>query len=229
MRTQFVDVWHAELESLDSKNSITWDALLSDQERLRSETYKCPERRQRFVVVQSLLRRTLAGYLDVEPQELVFELGEYGKPTLVGAKLYFNISHSGDHLLIAVSDLGELGVDVEKVRSGRNLHALAGRCFSAREYREWVALPADQQLPAFYRLWVKKEAFVKAVGRGIAAGLELCEFAVEPGGQIAAIPIEFGVAGDWTVAELPLADVAAALVVPNKPYVLSCRKLELEA
>lgn len=229
MRAHFVDVWHADLGQSDLKALRGLEELLPDRERSVAEAYGRPERCLRFVAVRGLLRRTLAGYLGVEPQELVFELGAYGKPALAGQKLHFNISHSEDHLLIAVADIGELGVDVEKVRARRNLHALAGRCFSAREYRDWAALPVDQQLPAFYRLWVKKEAFVKAVGRGIAAGLELCEFAVEPGGQIAAIPVEFGVAGDWSVSELPFVDVAAALVAPNKPYALNCRELKLGA
>ncbi|ANE56567.1 4'-phosphopantetheinyl transferase superfamily protein [Methylomonas sp. DH-1] len=228
LRANFVDVWYADLERLDLGALRALDALLPDRERGLVQAYKRLEQRHRFVAVRGLLRRTLAGYLGVEPQELVFELGEFGKPALQAAELYFNISHSGAHLLIAVADFGPVGVDVETVRAGRNLHALAGRCFSGREYRDWAALPADQQLPGFYRLWVKKEAFVKAVGRGIAAGLELCEFAVEPGGQVAAIPAEFGVAGDWSAVELQLGDAnaAAALVVPNKPYAFSCRKLE---
>ncbi|WP_445372780.1 4'-phosphopantetheinyl transferase family protein [Methylomonas sp. HW2-6] len=227
LRAQFVDVWHAELRGLDSKALTFWDALLSDQERQRSQEYKRPERRQGFVAVRGLLRCTLAGYLDVEPRELVFESGEYGKPALAGARLHFNISHSGDHLLIAVSDLGELGVDVESLRVGRNLHALAGRCFSVREYREWAALPTEQQLPTFYRLWVKKEAFVKAVGRGIAAGLDLCEFALEAGGQLVAIPGEFGGIDAWSVVELPVANAAAALVAPNKSGMFCFRELGL--
>ncbi len=228
MRANFVDVWHADLVWLDLEALRALDALLTDRERGQAQAYKRLEQRHRFVAVRGLLRRTLAGYLGIEPQDLVFELSEFGKPALQGAELHFNISHSGAHLLIAVADFGAVGVDVEKVRVGRNLQALAGRCFSGREYRDWAALSADQQLQAFYRLWVKKEAFVKAVGRGIAAGLEFCEFAVEPGGQIAAIPAEFGVPGDWSVTELQFddANAAAALVVQNKSYTFSYRKLE---
>lgn len=202
-------------------------AVLDDGERRKSQIFKLPLLRDRFVAVRGLLRLTLAGYLDADPASLRFETGEYGKPRLLSGSLHFNLSHSEDRLLIAVADFPDVGIDIETIKPRGSLDALAERCFSERELAQWRQVAEDQQIAGFYRLWTKKEAFVKAIGRGLALGMELCEFDLERDGQLTAIPAEYGPAAAWQVTELPIsADVSAALVTARCGFELHRRELE---
>jgi 4'-phosphopantetheinyl transferase len=156
-----------------------------------------------------MLREALAGYSAVDPATLKFASGPYGKPALIDEALHFNISHTADSLLMAIANFPDIGIDIEAVKLRRNFASLAQRCFSEREYQGWCELPAELQAEAFYRLWTKKEAFVKAVGRGIALGIEQCEFSLDNGGQLLAVPDEYGPASAWLVHELDVDDTVA--------------------
>lgn len=225
MEQYFVDVWSGHL-ALGAEELLGLAGVMNDSERQKAQTFRLPLMHDRYVAVRGLLRQTLAGYLQVDPASLQFETGEYGKPCLACGSLYFNISHTGDFLLIAVADFPDIGVDIETVKPRGSLDGLARRCFSDCEFDRWQRLPEEQQLQTFYRLWTKKEAFVKAVGRGIALGLEHCEVELEPGGQLLAIPAEYGPAEAWKSTELPVeANACAALVAPNCGFAL--RRLEI--
>lgn len=225
MSSYFIDVWQGDLR-MEEANLPILTELLSDHEREKAECFKLPLLRNRYIAVRALLRRSLAAYLNVAPDGLRFELGEYGKPVLVGHSLHFNLSHAADHLLIAIADFAPVGVDIELVKTRHNLQRLAERCFSSRELADWRQLPATQQLPAFYRLWTKKEAFVKAVGRGIALGVQACEFDCVVDGRLIAAPDQYGPAAAWNTHELQVGEgVAAALVSPDHAYEL--RRLTL--
>ncbi|MFM8341238.1 MAG: 4'-phosphopantetheinyl transferase superfamily protein, partial [Methylomonas sp.] len=82
-------------------------------------------------------------------------------------------------------------------------------------------------MQAFYQLWVRKEAFVKAVGRGIVLGLDQCELCLPDLNRFVTIPDGFGGADDWVVADLQVNDLVAALVVPNRSLILSQYCFEL--
>lgn len=228
MNQYFVDVRRGNLQlTVAALRQLT--GLLADDEMARANAFKSPVLRDRFIAVRGLLRQTLARYLGVDPAGLGFESGEHGKPALAGGGLHFNLSHTVDTLLIAVADIADIGIDIEAIHSRRNVDGLAQRCFSEREYQGWRQLPLDGRLEAFYRLWTKKEAFVKAVGRGIALGVERCEIELDSGGQLLAIPSEYGPANVWKVHELECgADFSAALVTPNCRYDLRCLALEAD-
>lgn len=225
---KFVDVWCGGL-ALSAEMQKKLAAVLDDDERQKANVFKLPLLRERYIAVRGLLRLALASYLDAEPASLRFEAGEYGKPALSCGSLHFNLSHSDDRLLIAVADFPDVGIDIEAIKPRGSLDALAERCFSERELALWRQLPEDRQMMGFYRLWTKKEAFVKAVGRGLALGMELCEFDLEPGGQLRGAPAEYGPASAWRVTELQIAtDACAALVTRGFDFELRGRKFEEE-
>ena len=216
----FVDVWQGSLQCSANRWELMFN-LLSDDERLKAEGCRSDQMRQRFVMSRGMLRQTLASYLSIAPNELRFELGEFGKPGLENEGLHFNLSHTADNWLLAVSNFADIGVDLEVIRPRTQLQSLVERCFSQRELVYWQTLPSDQQLEGFFRLWTKKEAFVKAVGRGLALGLEHCEFEPQPAGQLLAIPSDYGEARAWCVRELVLAPaLMGVLVTPNRDYEL---------
>jgi 4'-phosphopantetheinyl transferase len=222
----FVDVWSVDL-SFDELDLQGFYQTLSSFERTKLLAFKQKLLANRYLAVRGVLRRILADYLKVEPGVLQFEVSPFGKPYLKHSPLFFNISHSGDCLLIAISDFDQIGIDLELIKSRANLLGLAKRCFSLSELNFWLNLPVDAQQQAFYRLWVRKEAFVKAVGRGIVLGLNQCELCLPDLNRFVTIPDGFGCSDDWVIADLQVADVVAALVVPNRCLVLNQYCFEL--
>ena len=112
-------------------------SLLDDRERERAGRFRIEHGRRDYVASHSATRRILARYLDAKPRALRFESGERGKPHLVGApghrSLHFNLSHSADAALLAVTRIGPLGVDVEAVRTLPDADDIAERFFARGE------------------------------------------------------------------------------------------------
>jgi 4'-phosphopantetheinyl transferase len=222
MTEAFVDIWQGNLAEHAGRLHALM-ALLSDTELAKAQTLQTEQAKMHYIVSRGLLRTTLAGYLHCGPRELEFSIGEHGKPTLLGHDLAFNLSHSQDSLLLAVSNLQTVGVDVETIKPRKSLQGIAQRCFSAGEFKHWQQLPSAEQTGQFFRLWTIKEAFVKAVGRGIALGLDHCEVDIGSHRGFSAVPDEYGPAATWLVTELNLGEqVAAALVTANCHYQLRC-------
>jgi 4'-phosphopantetheinyl transferase len=223
MRHRFVDVWQADLNQY-ARCLSKLTAVLNEQEKQRADTFQQPLLRNRYIAVRAITRHVLANYLSAQPADLQFSLGEYGKPDLISDSLYFNISHTDHLLLIAVGNLPDIGVDIELIKTRSNMDGMAKRCFAESEFQFWQPLPEPQSQETFYRLWTKKEAFVKAIGRGIALGLNRCEIESQKDGQIISIPEDYGLACDWKITEIPvIANFCAALVTPNLEFELRQR------
>lgn len=143
---------------------------VSPDERLSAERLLDTHKRSLFIASHSLLRTILAGYLGSQPEELLFHVGEHGKPTLSGsdATLHFNVSHSGSMFILAVAADREVGVDIEHIRGDTPFADMARLAFSPQEQAELFAFPDHLQRSAFYRCWTRKEAYLKASGMGFA-------------------------------------------------------------
>jgi 4'-phosphopantetheinyl transferase len=154
---------------------------------------------------QAVLLQLLSAYLDraVAAQDLV--IGAHGKPALPGTALGFNLSHSGAAAVVALAADLELGVDLEKPGRPRAHVELARRYFCPAE-ADAVAQAGEAQREAlFLHLWTAKEAVLKALGRGIAFGLQRLEFdAQSRPARLLAIAAEAGTAADWQLLALPL-------------------------
>ena len=221
----FVDIWLGTL-ALDAEALSKLHDTLDQDEQQRAEKFTLQVIRDRFVATRGLLRTILAAYLNTDPTGLQFAIGEYGKPTLFDHQLYFNLSHTADSLAIVTSNLEHIGIDIEQIKPRDSLYQLAERCFSATELAAWRLLPKTQQQRAFYQLWTQKEAFVKAVGRGIALGLDQCEINISTT-QLIKIPTEYGLANDWRITELSLEqDFCGAVVTPNVELLIKRRSIE---
>jgi 4'-phosphopantetheinyl transferase len=157
---------------------------LSREEHQLWHAIQQPNRRQEYLLGRVLLRRLLAERLHCPADELVFCTGPHGKPVLCDESWQFNLSHSGDWLVLALCQAGPLGVDVEMGLRRRQILPLARRFYAASEYAWLLSLPAQEQESAFYRLWSRKEAVLKAQGDGIAAGLDKLCFVPEEGWRL---------------------------------------------
>lgn len=221
MNRAFVDVWTVDLAAGDL-DLIMASALLSVDELDRLATLQNPFLRRRYLAVRVRVRQILSQYLQLDPAELVFVRGEFGKPALDNQSVFFNVSHTENCLVLAVASFEAVGVDVERISLRRNLHGLAKRCLSAVEFEFWLGQPEALQTELFYQFWVGKEAFVKAVGRGIVAGLEDCQLNLPELDGFAAIPHDYGVAEDWQLRRLKCWEgLVASLVTPALDYQLA--------
>lgn len=145
--------------------------LLSDDERRRAERFIDAAVKTRFIIARGILRTWLGATLSRPPESLKFGYGERGKPYLIGHDLRFNLSHAGDMLVLASTIGREVGVDVEQVRPMSELRTVARDNFSKTEFDTLFALPETAREAAFYRIWTRKEAYIKATGKGFALPL----------------------------------------------------------
>jgi 4'-phosphopantetheinyl transferase len=158
--------------------------LLDAGERARAQGFVFDRDFRRFVVAHATTRLVLSKYVDVCPAALVFRRTNDGKPSLGEAliDLRFNLSHSGERGLLAVSLAQEVGIDIEEQRPVEALE-LVQRFFSRAEQRAFMSLTPDEQLPAFFRCWTRKESFIKALGKGLSFPLDAFDVSLEESGS----------------------------------------------
>ena len=160
-----VHVWHGTLQA--SPDPVT------PAEESRARRMGSPRRRREFLVCRGALRRILAATLGIDALAVLIIEGGHGKPRLEPDErptIGFNLSHSGGRFVVAIALGVEPGVDVERIRPRRNFEGLSRRFFSPTEQMEVAAAP--DPLSAFYRVWTRKEAVIKADGRGVGIGLD---------------------------------------------------------
>jgi 4'-phosphopantetheinyl transferase len=157
--------------------------MLSPDERARAGRLVFPRDRHRFTAGRAFLRGVLALYQREPPAALRFRYGTYGKPELdVGeAEVRFNLAHADDLAVCAITTGGDVGVDVERLRPLADAEGVAAQFFSARERAALFALPRAFRQRAFFDAWTRKEAFLKALGSGLARPLDGFDVTLGPG------------------------------------------------
>ncbi len=188
------------------------DVLASD-ELERAARFRFLRLRERYIQARATLRYLLAPHVGCSPKDLVFSYGVGGKPSVQGnASLRFNVSHSFDVAVYAVGWGCELGVDVEQIRPLKDLDALAAHYFCPEEHGDLTRLASDERVPAFFRCWTRKEAYVKAVGDGLGIALDSFRVTLLPGAPAAFVHIGHVTAHDWRLHDLaPVPGYAGAL------------------
>jgi 4'-phosphopantetheinyl transferase len=178
-----VHVWRAGLE-LPSSQVQRLRGILTDDELDRANRFSLEMDRQRFIAARGTLRFILSRYITIHPGYLRFYYNQYGKPFLApefsSYLLNFNLSHSGGMALYAISRNMELGVDVERVRSDFEYEEIAKRFFSVNEVAILGTIPIERKLEAFYNCWARKEAYIKAHGKGLLLPLDSFDVSFAP-------------------------------------------------
>ncbi|MBS2031484.1 MAG: 4'-phosphopantetheinyl transferase superfamily protein [Deltaproteobacteria bacterium] len=192
------------------------DALLDDAELARASRFKHERDRRRFVRSHAALRSTLALALGIDPRALVFTEGAHGRPELTDGALRFSLSHSGGIALVALARRA-VGVDAEAIRAGPHLEV--ARFFSAREQAALAAVPNDERCAAFFRAWVRKEAYLKARGTGLQAPLHAFDVSLEPGSpaQLLGTRPDSREADRWTLADVAVPNGYIAALAHEGP------------
>jgi 4'-phosphopantetheinyl transferase len=223
-----IHVWAASL-AVESDVLIRLSELLSPDEHQRVARFKFDRHRNRFIAGRGILRSVLSGYANRDPADLVFNYAKHGKPELVfharPLPLQFNLAHSVDLALIAVTTLGPIGVDVEEVRPVKDAGDLVARFFSARENGLFQNVAEDRKPAAFFNLWTRKEALLKATGEGITGGLNRVEVSFLPGdrAEFLAVDGDAAKARTWTLEALkPAGGFTGAVAVQSVNAPISC-------
>ena len=166
---------HVFLLRLAAFDAAELTANLCPTEKARAARLKVAKARAQFIITRAVLRQLLANYLGIAPRALAFTEGPSGKPAIDPhwrqKRIEFNVSHAADYALLALGLDHRLGVDIESVERRVDYRALANRFFSAPEQEAFNTLPAGAACAAFYRVWSRKEACLKATGQGLAGGL----------------------------------------------------------
>ena len=219
-----VHVWAVKLSHPLAKVRY-FRSLLSADERVRARRFYFDQDRCAYTVARSVLRLLIGHYQGCRPAAVEFYQGKHGKPAMLGGGLEFNISHSHGIGLLAFARGRDIGVDVEKINPRTVSDPLAKRSFSAWEYEQFTALPRNQRSQAFYRCWTRKEAFIKALGMGLAFPLNSFDVSLHPDQDARLIRIEGSdeKASKWTMEALaPCRDYLGAVVAGGHGWHLSC-------
>lgn len=213
-------IWHIAFGG-NALMDQAFPALPSEEESIQAARFTHPKLHQSYLKTRWAMRDILGHYLDTAPEQVQLRYAELGKPELVpntyDLDIRFNLTHSGDGALFAVTLNTEVGVDMEKVGQKPRPIRLAKRYFTKETVTLLTEIPETEQQIALLKLWTQYEAFKKAQGVGLRGGEGLLplNFNLEPE-QLQPLPSDTGEASDWLVAQFhPTAEYVAAVVIEN--------------
>lgn len=198
----WAEVWIDRLD-LPASEVADLTQFLTPAELALCDRCRLPHVRQHKIVARAKLRQILSGYLDRSPLKIEITTGLQGKPQVAGIE--FNLSHSGDLVVYAVSDRA-VGIDIERIRS-MDLSGIIQRFFAPSEFAAWQKLPAIDQEAAFFRTWTVKEAYLKAIGTGLHTPLSEVEVSID---QDPSIILQAPGSENWQLHPIPTK-------IPNPP------------
>jgi 4'-phosphopantetheinyl transferase len=212
-----LDVHTGPLEVGERALDRAW-AALGEAERIRADRFRFDRDRRRFVVAHALMRRVLARHTGVAPASVPVQQicptcgGDHGPPRVPGHALHVSLSHSGELAAVAVA-ASPVGVDLELLRRRLSVPGLASQSLAPVERARLDGLDPGEARAAFLAAWVRKEAYAK--GRGLGLALPFRSFAMEPAGAghwrvAAAEPVGAEHAAGWCVVDLELPGYAGA-------------------
>jgi 4'-phosphopantetheinyl transferase len=215
-----VHVWRVKTAA-DASANERLAALLSEDERQRAKQFRFDRDRRLYTAAHAAMRSLVAFYLGVPGSEIHLASGAQGKPSIrqpAGSRLQFNLSHSHELALLAVTRGKAVGVDVELVKDFP-FHEVAHRFFTAKEVASLSALPQALQRQAFYKCWTSKEAFLKAKATGLSGQLDEVQIVSSPESLVNIVAHVPG----WSLMELRHLDgYEAALVIEGGPALIHC-------
>jgi 4'-phosphopantetheinyl transferase len=223
-----VHVWMA---SLETSNSViqNLECVLSKDEGTQAKRFHFEKDRRHWIVAHGILRILLSRYANSDPSQLRFGSNAYGKPFLafpsLTPHLHFNLSHSMGFALYAFSYAGQVGIDVEYKRADIDYDSLAKVSFSPKEQALLRSLPDNLKCDAFFNCWTRKEAFIKAIGKGFSVPTHKFSVSIIPGEPAALLesseePREIM---RWSLQDItPAVGYAGALAVEGTEWRLSC-------
>lgn len=206
-----VHVWKIDINLHLNQRDELFD-VLDENEKIRAKRFRFEKDQRVFIISHGILRNILSKYLKCAPCSVAFSFGEHKKPSIPQSTLKFNLSHSHSFALVAVTWNDDIGVDVENVNQKADLDGIVDRFFSHNEVKEYFSLSKEKRLKAFYNGWTRKEAFIKATGKGLFQELKSFSVRLTPGKLAKVISVENDNATEWRLHSVKvLKDYAAAV------------------
>ena len=177
-----IHLWYSFGDEINDPELIEqYHQLLNDEERQKQQRFHFEKHQHQYLVTRALLRTVLSLYEpSVSPDQWCFDKNDYGKPFIIhpslSAPLYFNLSHTDELIVLAVSRENTLGVDVEYRQRKNTSLSIADSFFSKKECEDLFARPEAEQRDYFLSLWTLKEAYIKARGMGLSIPLNQFSF-----------------------------------------------------
>lgn len=224
-------VWRAIVD-IPFAGLQVYQETLSPDELERALRFKFSQHRRRFTAARGILRQILARYLGKPPGDIRLQSGPFGKPLLqdpAESTLHFNVSHSQQLAVVAVSHDFEVGIDLEADRDSLDYAGLAERICSPEEFTVFRNLPQAEQRAAFFRCWTRKEAFVKALGKGFSFPLKHVTVSFTPDELPRILNVQGQSPDAWSLFNLPLGQgFWGALAVAGRPSIIQGWDYHLE-
>lgn len=176
-------VWWLPVESIEDDQWQALETLLVDEELARAQRFHFERDRLVYIAAHVMCRGLLSYCLGQPPQSWQFSLEDHGKPELVCSadrpQVRVNISHTRGLAAVALTVDHDIGVDVEWLQRNAQTEALAERVFAFPERQALAAAPEDAKVDTFLAFWTLKEAYVKAIGKGLSQPLDAFSFDLE--------------------------------------------------
>lgn len=211
-----VHVWRAPLD-LSKPPPENLLGTLSADELSRASRFRFEKDQRRFIGARGILRQILGAYLQKPPHSLQFHYSNNGKPVLAtNDTLQFNLSHSDNMVLYAITHNRNIGIDLERIREDIEIEQIASRFFSEAEIVSMQQLTESKRNELFFQYWTRKEALIKATGVGLLFPIETFDVSGVNGSKLSPIPLpnDHGEKPQWYGQDLlPGPGYTAAIVV----------------
>jgi 4'-phosphopantetheinyl transferase len=200
----FVDVWIQNLlEDIDLKKATE---SLSSIESIRANQFKFEEDKNRFTAAHFFLRKTLSNYCGTEPGKIEITQEKNQKPILKKDcnpdKIYFNLSYRENFSLLAISNIECIGIDIERHRHIENIDDFSDNFFSKKERAFMNDLSSEEKQQCFFKLWTRKEAYIKAIGKGLSFPLQSFSVINSKGDPLLSLPQYDKEEDFWKIVEI---------------------------
>lgn len=201
---------HLATLDVDRTTRQNYEAMLLPEEFARAAQFHFAIDAERYIVRRGKLRELLANRLGCQPRDVPLNRNSFGKPSVKGTGLRFNLSRSGGVAFYVFARDAEIGCDVEWRRPEFARDTVAERFFSTRELQALRAVPQSRWVEAFFNCWTRKEAFIKALGYGVSYPLKAFDVSLAPGEPAALLRGPLG----WQLRSFePLEGLQAAIAV----------------
>lgn len=225
-----IHVWQASLNIPVADLSLLHQ-FLSQEEVAKAKQFYFEKNRHHYVGAHGILRILLSRYLNTSPDQLRFDYNAYGKPSLAfpfrESTVTFNMSHAHEIALYVFAHTRQVGIDVEYICSDIEYEQLAKYSFSPNELAVFCALPAALKQQAFFNCWTRKEAYIKAKGKGLSLPLEQFDVSLSPDEPATLLESREVPSNtkQWLLQELCLdPGYVGALAIEGSGWQLSCWK-----
>jgi 4'-phosphopantetheinyl transferase len=220
LQTGQVQVWAVRSLSESDCLPSLYETLSSDELK-RAAAFRFEKDKNNYIAARGLLRIILGKYIGKPAEAIEFRYGPQGKPYLRDVEnngVQFNLSHSEDCAVYAVTLGCELGIDVERIKDLPDMDSVARRFFSPAEVADLRVVPSELRAQAFYNCWTRKEAYIKAVGSGLSLALDQFRVSLLPNQPAALLHLanDADSASCWSMHDLRLWDgFVGAVAIPS--------------